>query len=173
MTTATKMSPMKMGLINELKHEAATTRKLLAAIPADKKTWKPHEKSMVLEGLAKHIADLPTWVNYTLEQDAIDFSKPYPKSPEFTTTEALVARFDHNVAEATKSLENFNEDQFFKDWSLRDGDKIFFTMPKIAVLRNMVYNHTVHHRAQLGVYLRLLNVAVPNSYGPTADFPMM
>ncbi|HXC03539.1 MAG TPA: DinB family protein [Bacteroidia bacterium] len=173
MTTATKHSALKMGLLNELKHEAATTRKILAAVPADKKTYKPHEKSMVLEGLAKHIAELPTWVTVTLKQDVLDFAKPYPKAPEFTTTEALLARFDHNIAEAIDTLENINEEEFFKDWTMRNGEKVFFTLPKVAVLRNMVYNHTVHHRAQLGVYLRLLEIPLPNSYGPTADFPMM
>jgi len=160
---------MNVPLLAELKHEAATTRKILALIPADQINYKPHEKSMPLGSLAVHVAELPTWVGVTLTQDVLDFSKPYPPTPKFSTTEALLARFDKNIADATQVLENIQEETFLQNWTMRNGEQVYFTMPKGAVLRNMVFNHTVHHRAQLGVYLRMLNIPLPKSYGPTAD----
>jgi uncharacterized damage-inducible protein DinB len=160
---------MNIPLLTELKHEAATTRKILALVPADQIAYKPHEKSMLLHSLAVHVAELPTWVGVTLTQDELDFTKPYPPTPKFSTTEALLSRFDKNILDATKVLEQVKDETFLQNWTMRHGEKIFFTMPKGAVLRNMVFNHSVHHRAQLGVYLRLLNIPLPKSYGPTAD----
>jgi uncharacterized damage-inducible protein DinB len=157
------------ALLAELKMEAAHTRKFLALVPIDKKGWKPHDKSMAIEKLTKHVAELPTWVGVTLQHDQLDFAKPYPKSPDWNTTAELLAFFDKNIADATKVLQDVKEEEFSKNWTMRHGEKIFFTMPKIAVLRSMVYNHSVHHRAQLGVYLRLLNVPIPGVYGPSAD----
>jgi uncharacterized damage-inducible protein DinB len=167
----TKTAPMKLAttFLNELKHEAATTRKILALVPTDKLTWKPHEKSMHMHSLAKHLAELPTWVGITLNHDELDFAKPYPKSPDFTTTAELLAMFEKHIPDAIKVLETVKDEEFGKNWTLRHGEKIFFTMPKAAVLRNFVFNHVVHHRAQLGVYLRMLDVPLPGSYGPTAD----
>jgi uncharacterized damage-inducible protein DinB len=160
---------LSTALIAELKHEAATTRKMLALVPTDKLSWKPHDKSMSLENLAKHLAELPTWVGVILNFDELDFAKPYPKSPSFTTTAELLAQYEKNLTEAMKVLETVKEEEFFRNWTMRHGEQIFFTMPKAAVLRSWVYNHSVHHRAQLGVYLRLLNIPIPGSYGPSAD----
>ncbi len=167
----TTIAPMKFAtaFLNELKNEVSTTRKMLALVPMDKLSWKPHEKSMPIETLAKHLADLPTWVGVTLNHEELDFAKPYPKSPAFTTTAELLAQFDKNVVEATKILESAKEEDFRKNWTMRHGEKIFFTMPKVAVLRTFVFNHSVHHRAQLGVYLRMLNIPIPGTYGPSAD----
>ncbi len=160
---------LSTALIAELKHEGATTRKMLALVPTDKLTYKPHEKSMILENLAKHLAEIPTWTSVILNQDELDFAKPYPKTPSFTTSAELLAMYDKNLAEAIKVLEIVKEEEFFRNWTMRHGEQIFFTMPKAAVIRSWVFNHSVHHRAQLGVYLRLLNIALPSSYGPTAD----
>lgn len=161
------------AFLNELKNEAATTRKILALVPMDKHDWKPHEKSMPLRSLAKHISELPTWVDATLNHPELDFEKPGPKIPPYTTTAELLANFDKHIADATGVLETAKEDEFMKDWTLRQGANVFFTMPKVAVLRSFVFNHTVHHRAQLGVYLRLLNIPLPGSYGPSADHQSM
>jgi uncharacterized damage-inducible protein DinB len=167
----TKTAPMKFNtaFLNELKHEAKTTHKMLALVPTDKLSWKPHDKSMPLHSLAKHLADLPTWVGITMNQDELDFAKPYPKTPDFTTSAELLATFDKNIADAIHVLESAKDEDFGENWTMRHGEKIFFTMPKAAVLRSWVFNHAVHHRAQLGVYLRLLNIPLPGSYGPTAD----
>jgi uncharacterized damage-inducible protein DinB len=161
------------ALLAELKMEAANTRKLLALVPADKKSWKPHEKSMSLESLAKHLPDLITWVGITLDQDELDFAKPYPKTPPFTDTATLLGTFDKNLGHAIAVLEKVKEEEFERNWTMRQGEKIFFTMPKGVVLRSMVFNHMVHHRAQLGVYLRLLDIPIPGIYGPSADDKQM
>jgi uncharacterized damage-inducible protein DinB len=124
---------------------------------------------MPIGSLTKHLADLPTWIGVTLLHDELDFAKPYPKEPDLTDTKALLARFDKHIADGNKILEAAKEEEFLKNWTMRHGEKIFFTMPKVAVLRSFVFNHSVHHRAQLGVYLRLLNIPLPGSYGPTAD----
>jgi len=161
---------LKHSLINELKHEAANTRKMLALVPLNNPTWKPHEKSMEMQKLAKHIATLPEWISITINNDVLDFSKerPAPK-PDFTSTEEMLAAFDGYVEKAIADLEATSNETFMKEWTMRDGEKVFFTMPKIAVIRNMAFNHAVHHRGQLSVYLRLAEVALPMVYGPTAD----
>jgi uncharacterized damage-inducible protein DinB len=154
--------------IGELQHEAATTRKLLERIPTDKFDWKPHEKSMSMNRLATHVADMFSWYAPTLEQDELDFSKGY-EEPKPANTEELVAIFDKNVAAATESLKKTGDADFMKDWTLRNGEQIYFTMPKAGVIRSFIMNHIVHHRGQLSVYLRLNDIPVPAIYGPSAD----
>lgn len=153
----------------ELKHEAEKTRKLLGRIPVDQPSWKPHEKSMELQRLARHVAEIPNWCTVTITTNELDFAKPYEAAPPLTTAEALVAEFDKNVNGALLALEGADDDHLNNSWSMRNGDHIFFTLPRKVVLRDMVFNHLVHHRAQLGVYLRLLNIPLPPMYGPTAD----
>ena len=163
----------KIAFANELKHEAASTRKMLECVPLDKLTWKPHEKSTELGKLAKHTASLSSWVSRALTTDELDFAKGRPApAPDFTTTAELLAILDTNVAQALKDLENTSNETFMQLWTLRQGEKVYMTMPKAAVIRHMALNHAVHHRGQLSVYLRLLDVAVPGMYGPTADEPM-
>lgn len=159
------------GLIGELKHEAATTRKMLERIPAENFDWKPHEKSMTMGRLATHVADMFNWIPGTLETDELDFAKGYDE-PKPANAEELVALLDKNTAAAEESLKKSDEANFMKTWTLRNGEEILLQLPKIAVLRGMVMNHIVHHRGQLSVYLRLNDIPVPAMYGPSADEQM-
>ena len=160
------------AFINEIKHEAAGTRKVLERVPLDKLSWKPHDKSTDLQRLAKHVASIYSWVSRALTTDEMDFAKGRPAPvPDFKTTEELLAILDNNVAQAIKDLEAAAPETFMQMWTMREGEKIYLTIPKAAVIRNMALNHAVHHRGQLSVYLRLLNVPLPGLYGPTADEP--
>ena len=161
------------GLINELSHEAELTRNVLAAIPYDKAMWQPHEKSMSLIALATHIAELGTWVSVTLDYPELDFAKGYVSTPQPASTEELLALHDNSIASALECLNRIDDSTLNEDWTMRNGDTIYFTMPKIATLRRWVYNHLYHHRGQLTVYLRLLDIPVPSTFGPTADVQSM
>ncbi len=157
------------GLIAELQMEAASTRKMLERVPLDKSDWKPHEKSMKLGRLAGHVAELPGWVAMTMTTDELDLSKMDYKPTMSTSTEELVGVLDTNVGKAMAALENAKDEDFDKMWTLRNGAHEIFTMPKKAVIRSMAYSHHYHHRGQLSVYLRLLDIPVPGMYGPSAD----
>lgn len=156
-------------LLGEMEYEAATTRKLLERIPAEKFGWKPHEKSMGMAQLASHIAEMFGWTPMTLNQPELDFAKFDYKPYVPATSEDLLEFFDKNVAEATTTLKNTSDEIFFESWSMRNGDEIYFTMPKAATMRSFIMNHIVHHRGQLSVYLRLNDIPVPSIYGPSAD----
>jgi len=160
---------MNEPLIMELQHEAESTRKMLERLPKEKLTWKPHEKSMSLGRLAMHLAEIPGWVNATLLADELDFSKMDYKMVEATSSEEAVKLFDEKLASALDVLKNTEDATMMNMWTMRDGETVYFTLPKIAVLRSFVYSHLIHHRGQMSVYLRLLDVPVPGSYGPSAD----
>jgi uncharacterized damage-inducible protein DinB len=159
-------------LLMEFEREADKTRKMLERVPLEKSDWKPHEKSFTLGRLASHVAELSSWVDVTLNQDELDFSKMDYKPVVAETTEELLKIFDDNREKAVKTLKEANDENLMSDWTMRDGDTVFFTAPKIGVLRDFVLNHTIHHRAQLGVYLRMNDVPLPQTFGPTADEPM-
>jgi len=162
------LMPIHDSFIAELQQEAVGTRKMLASMPSYP-DWKPHEKSMTLGNLVRHIAELPGWLSFTINSDELDFSKtPYTPKPVSNAEEA-VAAFDKAVAKALEDLRQTDDVAMMQHWTLRDGDKIHFTLPKVAVLRSMVFNHLIHHRGQLSVYLRLLDVPLSGVYGPTAD----
>jgi hypothetical protein len=145
-------------LLGELEHEAASTRRILALLPADQGDYKPHPKSMSLGQL-----------DVTLNASELDFAKsPYRPAP-FAGGEELVARMDRYLAHGTPILAAATEATLAEPWTMRAGEQVFFTMPKGVVLRNFVFNHIVHHRAQLTVYLRLLDIPLPGLYGPSAD----
>ena len=163
---------IKEPFIAELQNEGKVTRKLLERVPLDNPAWKPHEKSMALGRLAAHVAELPSWITMTLTTEELDFAKSKYKPLVLNSAEELTALHDKNIAAAVETLNKQSDEDFMKNWSMRSGETIFFTMPKIQVLRGAVYNHLIHHRAQLGVYLRLLNEPLPQMYGPTADEPM-
>lgn len=154
--------------LDELERESVTTRKMLSRIPDDKYNWKPHEKSMTMKRLATHIAELPLWITMALNTSELDFaSNPYqPK--DISNTKELMEYFEACLADGKASLEKGNDAQLSDPWTLRNGEAIYWTEPKAAVIR-MSLNQVVHHRAQIGVYLRLLNVPIPGSYGPSAD----
>lgn len=173
MSAGQKEQTMTLGqiLAAELEHEAVSTRKMLERIPADKLTWKPHEKSMSLERIAGHIVEMITWTGVTLTGDELDFSK-FDYTPKvYTDAAQLTAELDKNVAEAIGALRSAANDTMAENWTLRNGEQIYFTMPKTAVMRSFVMNHIIHHRGQLSVYLRLLDIPVPGIYGPSADEP--
>lgn len=161
------MSMIQM-LLKEMDHEAVTTRKMLEKIPDDKYDWKPHEKSMTIRQLATHIADLPSWVTVALTTDELDFATS-PYNPEvINKTADLLKYLEKSLASGREHLSKATEEDLEPKWTLRVGDKILSVSTKGEVIR-MTYNQIVHHRAQLGVYLRLLNIPIPGSYGPSAD----
>lgn len=159
---------MIQTFLKEMDHEAATTRKMLSRIPDDKYDWKPHEKSMNIRSLSTHIAELPTWVNMTLTTDELDFAAN-PYTPLVVdNTASLMELFEKSYAEGRAELEKATDADLEPNWTLRNGEEIYSVTTKGEVIR-MAYNQIVHHRAQLGVYLRLLNIPIPGSYGPSAD----
>lgn len=163
------MKLLNQFLIEEVKAEGAATRKVLEAVPLDKADWKPHEKSMSIGRLATHIAEIPGWVGKTLLVDELDFAKTAYKPVVAETKEELLAIHDKMVAEAVAVLENVKPEDFDQIWTMRAGEQIFYQLPKDKVLRRFAFSHLYHHRGQLSVYLRLLDVPVPGVYGPTAD----
>ena len=160
------------ALLPEFDMEMANTRKTLERVPTEKFSWKPHEKSGSMGWLANHLADVPEWACYTINQDALDMAPngvPIAPPPPPTTTKALLEKFDKNVAAARQSLATTNDAHLHKTWSLLNNGETVIAMPRITCLRTWVMNHGIHHRAQLGVYLRLNNIPVPAIYGPSAD----
>lgn len=159
------------GLIKELQHEAANTRKILERVPMDKATWKPHDKSTTLASLATHVARLPLWVERVMTKDGFDAAAPgaFPKQEQPKTSKELLDTLDNSVAAATKSLQAASDEDLMKPWSFSMGEHKVFTLPRVAALRTMGLSHLYHHRGQLSVYLRLLDVPVPGMYGPSAD----
>jgi uncharacterized damage-inducible protein DinB len=153
-------------LLKEFDGEMATTRRLLERVPDDKGAWKPHAKSFSLEHLAQLVSWMPGWITQALTQTTLNLSGAPPYSSEKTAT--LLADFDKNVAGAHAAIAAASPADWNVSWSLVMGDKTLMTMPRHEVVRQTI-NHLVHHRAQLGVYLRLLDVPVPSMYGPTAD----
>lgn len=147
--------------------EGATTRKMLSRVPDDQLAYRPHERSMDMKGLTKHIADLPGWIHMVFTTDQLDFANPYIY-PEINSNKELMAFFEQRYAEGLSTLVPENEATLDKIWTLRIGEKILSADPKIDVVR-MALSQQIHHRAQLGVYLRLLNIPIPGSYGPSAD----
>lgn len=159
-------------LLPEFDHEMANTRKTLERVPEDKFAWKPHEKSTSLGGLATHLANIPSWTANTFNQDELDIAPV--GGPPFRLEEAksraeLLEAFDKNVADARAALAAASDEDWQGLWSLLAGGKRIFTLPRTAVMRGFIMSHSIHHRAQLGVYLRLLDVPVPSIYGPSAD----
>ncbi|HUR67558.1 MAG TPA: DinB family protein [Chitinophagaceae bacterium] len=162
---------IKDALIPEWEAEMKSTRRLLEAIPFDKADWKPHEKSMSLKRLATHVAEIPQWLTVTLQTSELDFAKGYfQNKPE--TKEELMSLFESSATSSIEELKKATDEDLLNDWTLRMGDRIFFTRQKAKVIRGFAFSHLFHHRGQLTVYLRLLDVPVPGMYGPTADESM-
>ena len=161
------MSMIK-SFLKELEAEAITTRKMLSIVPDDKYQWKPHVKSMTIQQLSSHVAELPTWIPMTLDTSELDFATS-PYTPiDITTTAKLLELFEKSLEEGRKALQNAREEQLPEMWTLRNGEQVYSTSSKEDVIR-MTLSQVIHHRAQLGVYLRLLDIPIPGSYGPSAD----
>jgi len=163
--------PLVDALLPEFDHEMTTTRKVIERVPEDKFDWKPHAKSFSLGALATHLANLPTWGTETLTKSEIDLPAAQPPLAALPSKIELMAVFDRNVAAARAALAGKTDAELLAIWSLKRGGKTLFSMPKTAVLRSFVLSHVIHHRGQLSVYLRLLDVPVPSIYGPSADEP--
>lgn len=161
--------PLNEPIIAELQMEAANTRKMIERVPEKSFGWKPHDKSMTLGRLAYHICENPEWVNVTVDKDEIDFAAKEYVQKEAKSTEELLKVFDASLAEAVECLKNASDEKLLGNWTMRNGEQVYFTMPKLAVLRSFVLNHIIHHRGQLSVYLRMLDIPLPQIYGPTAD----
>ena len=152
--------------LKEFDQEMASTRRLLERVPSEKGAWKPHEKSFSLEHLAQLVAWIPGWIATSLRQPHIDLAQAGGYSSE--TTEALLRLFDQNTQEARKALTEVTGPELNAEWSLKRGEQVLFSAPRGEVVRQHL-SHLIHHRGQLTVYLRLLNVPLPQIYGPTAD----
>lgn len=164
---------LKDALIAEMKHESSMTRKMLEKVPLDKKDWKPHEKSMTLGRLASHVAEITHWTSDIIHIDDFDFTKNYNFNPQNASSpEELIEIFQTNLDKAISDLSVMNDQDFDKTWTVRRGEQVMFQTPKKVALRGWAYNHLIHHRGQLSVYLRLLDVPVPGMYGPSADEKM-
>lgn len=162
-------------LLPEFDQEMASTRKLLERLPETISTWRPHEKSMPLDRLTCHVAELPGWVAETINRDSLDITP----QPDFNAEVFLchsrkdaLEKFDQSVEKARAAIAGASDSHLMQNWSLVRNGQTLFTLPRAAVLRRMVMNHLIHHRAQLGVYLRLNGIAIPGMYGPSADEPI-
>jgi uncharacterized damage-inducible protein DinB len=155
-------------LLPEFDHEMANTRKILDCVPEEKLAWQPHGKSMTLGRLASHVAELPHWAVYTIDQDELVLT-PGTKPFIATTKAELMDAIDKNAAAGHEAIAGASDEHLGKVWTLIYAGNTIFSMPRTAVLRNMVMSHLIHHRGQLGVYLRLNEVAIPGMYGPSAD----
>ncbi len=156
----------------EFDHEMASTRKVIERIPDNKLDWKAHPKSNTIGWNANHLADLPGWAVSIMTEPGYDFAPPDGtryQTPSFKTTKEVLELFDRNVASARKALSTLKDESLNDMWTLRGGERIIFTMPRRAVIRSFLMNHIIHHRAILGVYLRLNDIPVPGLYGPSGD----
>jgi uncharacterized damage-inducible protein DinB len=163
---------IKDALLPEFDQEMANTRKTLERVPENKFDWKPHPKSFSMISLATHIANMTGWATDTINKDSFDISPPGapPYKEELATShKQLLEKFDKGVASARAAIAGASDEVFLKPWSLLAAGKTLFTMPRIACVRSFVMNHVIHHRAQLGIYLRLNDIPVPAIYGPSAD----
>jgi uncharacterized damage-inducible protein DinB len=161
-------------LLPEFDREMATTRKLLERVPEAQAAWKPHPKSTGVGDLAQHIATLAGFGAMVIGGTGRDMKAGGGiKPPRFVSSKALLETFDENVKKSREAITHVSDADLAETWTMRNGDQVFFAMPRAAVLRTLLMNHIIHHRGQLGVYLRLLDVPVPSVYGPTADEPMV
>jgi uncharacterized damage-inducible protein DinB len=157
-------------LLPEFDHEMANTKAMLECVPEDKFSWKPHEKSMTMGRLASHCAEMASWAVFTINQDKLELT-PDMKPFNASTKKELLDGFAGFTADARKAIQGASDADLGKTWSLIYGGKPVMSMPRASVLRSMVMNHIIHHRAQLSVYLRLNNIPIPGMYGPSADSP--
>jgi len=161
---------IKQALLSEFLHEAESTRKLLKAIPDSALDWKPSEKNWTTAQLASHIAEVYNWYEATFNQDIFDMGSYQYDKGDISKAENIVTKFEENVLNAQKAIENSDEANYMNLWKMQaGGNEIFPPIPKIQVIRGFLYNHLYHHRGELVVYLRATGNNVPGLYGPTAD----
>jgi len=156
-------------VFEEFREEAATTRRVLDRVPESKLAWKPHAKSMTLGQLAWHIATIPGSLARLIQQESFDVSQASFVPPQPKSLEEILTAYEQNVRQAEQCLDHMTDDRASGMWRLERNGKEIFTRPRLAVMRSIMLNHWYHHRGQLSVYLRLLEVPVPVIYGPSAD----
>jgi uncharacterized damage-inducible protein DinB len=156
--------------LGEFDREMATTRKILERVPFEKFDWVPHEKSSPLGRLANHVATLPRFVPYVINEDKFVMTITPPL--DVKSTADIIAAFDDLAAKARASLAGTTDERLAEEWEFLFGDKTLFKGPRAVAYQSFFMDHLIHHRAQLGVYLRLNDVPIPGSYGPSADEPM-
>jgi len=157
------------ALVAEFKHESNNTKKILERVPTDKLAWRPHEKSMTIGRLATHIAEIPIWIDRAITQSEFDFATAVFKRETKESTEAILQLFEERKESAIKLLESASDELLNSPYTMRRGEQILISAPKKVNIRNVGFNHLYHHRGQLSVFLRLLDVNVPGMYGPSAD----
>lgn len=161
---------IKDFLLPEYDHEMATTRKVLERVPMAEAQWKPHAKSMTMETLARHIAEIPGWVGNIIGTSSVDMAADQEREEtSYTTSGELLAAFDQNVAKARAAIGSKSDAEMMETWTLKKGEQVLLSMPKVGVLRSFLLNHLIHHRGQMSVYIRLKDIPVPSIYGPSAD----
>lgn len=162
--------PLIDALLPEFDREMGLTRRALERVPDGQFAWRPHPTSVTLGRLSEHLAEMPMWATMTMTRGELDVAAGRPadyQSPD--TRAAVLAMFDANLKAGRANLTGKTDPEFFAPWTLKAAGKEVFTMPKIAVMRNFVLNHMIHHRGQFTVYLRMLGVPVPSIYGPSGD----
>ena len=157
------------SFLAELHHESGLTRKVLQRISADHLSWTPHQKSMTLSRLATHVADIHGWPVFMLGADELDVAKSSIAPVPLSSPDAILQSFEQKLSSTMAAMESADDELMGKPWTFRHGEHVIFTMPRKQVLRGMVMNHIIHHRGQLTVYLRMLDIPVPSVYGPSAD----
>jgi uncharacterized damage-inducible protein DinB len=160
--------PFSQSLLPEFDEEMKNTRRLLECIPDGKLDYQPHPRSMSLARLASHVAQVPSWTKFTLDQEVLDM-EPGSKPVILESRAELLQAFDQGVAEARQRISAASDDDWQKIWTFKVGGATVISMPRSAVMRSVIMNHLIHHRAQLGVFLRLNEVKIPGMYGPSAD----
>jgi uncharacterized damage-inducible protein DinB len=171
MATALTETSLKGIAFVDLEREIDTTRRLLERLPADQFSWKPHEKSMSLGRLAMHVATLLQWFLNTIQQDELDIASPPQIPMEATSRDDLLGTFEQNAAAVTQTFARMDDAALSRAWTLRNGEQVLFSQSRGMVLRVWCLSHLIHHRAQLCVYLRLLNLPVPAIYFNSVDEP--
>jgi uncharacterized damage-inducible protein DinB len=160
--------PFSETLLPEFDEEMKNTRRLLECVPDGKFDYQPHSKSMTLGRLASHVAELPSWTTFTLDREVLDLQPDFKPTLAASRAE-LLQIFDKSAAEAREKIAAATDEDWRKIWTFKFAGKTIMSMPRSAVMRSTIMNHLIHHRAQLGVYLRLNDVALPGMYGPSAD----
>lgn len=158
------------SFLHELNQEAVTTRKMLERVPADLFHWQPHQKSMTLKQLATHVAEIPWWIELVLDTKELDFAENPYQPVTVTNEQDLLSYFEKSLAEGKNALTKASDEDLTERWVMRNGDAVYVDDLKRDFIRSC-FCQVVHHRAQLGVYLRLLDIPIPGSYGPSADEP--
>jgi uncharacterized damage-inducible protein DinB len=163
------MTQLKTLALADFESEMAATRRVIERVPDEKLAWAPHQKSRTLGDLAAHVVEIVSWLPLILERNELDFGGAPPPSVVPESRRSLLERLEESIHKAREALDTVSADELARDWTLRVGDRVIFTSPKLVVLRSFGIGHLGHHRGQLTVYLRLLDVPVPSVFGPTAD----